>query len=70
MTTQTGAVQDDAQAAISRLHVRVAGPGRGAFAGFVATVDQIAPDQRVWVLLDLMGRKSRVSIASNRLRKT
>lgn len=35
----------------------------GPFADFVATVDKITPDQRVWVLLDLMGRTTRVSVA-------
>lgn len=34
----------------------------GAFADFVATVDSLAPEQRVWVLLDLMGRQTRVAI--------
>ncbi|ARE40619.1 Transcriptional activator RfaH [Rhodovulum sp. P5] len=34
----------------------------GAFTDFVATVDALAPDQRVWVLLDLMGRATRVAV--------
>lgn len=33
---------------------------QGAFADFVATVEKMAPQQRVWVLLDLMGRTTRV----------
>lgn len=34
----------------------------GPFAEFVATVEKISPDQRVWVLLDLMGRTTRVAV--------
>jgi transcriptional antiterminator RfaH len=34
----------------------------GPFANFVATVEEIGPDQRVWVLLDLMGRTKRVAV--------
>lgn len=32
----------------------------GPFTDFVATIDRIAPDRRVWVLLDLMGRQVRL----------
>jgi transcriptional antiterminator RfaH len=32
----------------------------GPFAEFVATVDRIAADQRVWLLLDFMGKATRV----------
>jgi len=39
--------------------VRISG---GPFAEFVATVEKISPDQRVWVLLDLMGRATRVAV--------
>ena len=34
----------------------------GPFANFVATVEEIGPDQRVWVLLDLMGQTTRVAV--------
>lgn len=37
------------------------------FAEFVATVDQVAPDRRVWVLLDLMGRQTRATMPSDQL---
>jgi transcriptional antiterminator RfaH len=40
----------------------------GPFANFVATVKEIGPDQRVWVLLDLMGRTARVAVNSDVLR--
>jgi transcriptional antiterminator RfaH len=40
----------------------------GPFAEFVATVEEIGPDQRVWVLLDLMGRTARVAVNSDVLR--
>ena len=34
---------------------------RGPFTDFIATIDRIAPDRRVWVLLDLMGQRVRVA---------
>jgi transcriptional antiterminator RfaH len=34
----------------------------GPFAEFVSTVEEIGPDQRVWVLLDLMGQTTRVAV--------
>ena len=34
----------------------------GPFAQFVATVESLAPQQRVWVLLDLLGSRTRVSV--------
>ena len=39
----------------------------GPFAEFVATVEKISPDQRVWVLLDLMGRTARVAVHAEAL---
>jgi transcriptional antiterminator RfaH len=39
----------------------------GPFAEFVATVEKVEPDQRVWVLLDLMGRTTRVAVNSEAL---
>ncbi|KDB05068.1 hypothetical protein U879_03475 [Defluviimonas sp. 20V17] len=35
--------------------------GAGPFLDFVAWVEELALDQRVWVLLDLMGRKTRIA---------
>jgi transcriptional antiterminator RfaH len=34
----------------------------GPFAQFVATVDGLAPQRRVWVLLDILGSQTRVSL--------
>lgn len=34
---------------------------RGPFAGFVTTITEVAPDRRIWVLLELMGCHMRVS---------
>jgi transcriptional antiterminator RfaH len=42
----------------------------GPFADFVATVDSLSPDRRVWVLLDLMGRQTRVAVQPEQLRET
>ena len=40
----------------------------GPFANFVATVDKLTPDKRVWVLLDLLGGQTRVSTSKDQLR--
>jgi transcriptional antiterminator RfaH len=34
----------------------------GAFADFIATVEKMGPQQRVWLLLDIMGRSTRVTV--------
>ena len=34
----------------------------GPFAKFIATVEQMASDARVWVLLDFMGKATRVKV--------
>ena len=39
----------------------------GPFANFVATVETYEDDQRIWVLMDLMGRKSKILAPSNTL---
>lgn len=41
---------------------------RGAFANFVAEVEAIDPDGRVWVLMDLMGGQTRVRVSADQLR--
>ncbi|HCQ64780.1 MAG TPA: transcriptional activator RfaH [Rhodobacteraceae bacterium] len=41
---------------------------RGPFADFVAEIEKIAPDRRVWVLLDLMGGRNRVALRPDQLR--
>lgn len=46
-------------------HVRIA---QGPFASFIGKVDSLAPDKRTWVLLDVMGKATRVSIPSGDLR--
>lgn len=50
------------------------GPGervqikKGPLADFVGMVEQIAPNQRVWVLLDILGQDTRVAIKTADLR--
>lgn len=39
----------------------------GPFSDFVATVEKVDADQRVWVLLDLMGRATRVAVQPDML---
>jgi transcriptional antiterminator RfaH len=40
----------------------------GAFANFVAEVEVIDPDRRVWVLMDIMGGLTRVQVSADQLR--
>jgi len=40
----------------------------GPFANFLAEVEKIAPDRRVWVLMDLMGAPTRVAVDQDKLR--
>lgn len=41
---------------------------KGPFANFVAEVEKIAPDRRVWVLMEIMGGQTRVTLEVNQLR--
>jgi transcriptional antiterminator RfaH len=40
----------------------------GPFADFIGTVEQIASNQRIWVLLDILGKNTRVAIRREDLR--
>ncbi len=40
----------------------------GPFADFVGTIEAIAPEQRVWVLMEIMGGQTRVAVAVDQLR--
>ena len=40
---------------------------KGPFANFIATVEKYEADQRVWILMDLMGRKTSVQTPSDNL---
>ncbi|MDG2379871.1 MAG: transcriptional activator RfaH, partial [Tateyamaria sp.] len=39
----------------------------GLFANFIATVDAIDPEQRICVLMDFMGQKTRMQVSSDQL---
>ena len=39
----------------------------GPFANFIATVDTIDPEQRIWVLMDFMGQKTRMHVSADQL---
>jgi transcriptional antiterminator RfaH len=41
---------------------------KGPFANFVAEVEKIAPDRRVWVLMEIMGGQTRVAAGADQLR--
>ncbi|MCB1366205.1 MAG: transcriptional activator RfaH [Rhodobacteraceae bacterium] len=40
----------------------------GPFAELMAEIEKVTPDRRVWVLLDLMGGKTRVAVNPNHLK--
>jgi transcriptional antiterminator RfaH len=40
---------------------------KGPFANFIATVEKYEDDQRIWVLMDLMGRNSKIQTSLNTL---
>ena len=42
---------------------------KGPFANFVAEVEKIAPDRRVWVLMEIMGGQTRVAVSAEQLRQ-
>ena len=40
---------------------------KGPFVEFVATVERLTPDARVWVLIELLGQKSQILVTPNDL---
>jgi len=44
-------------------------PCHGPFADFIATVETVLPDQRIWLLLDLLGAQTRVQMDARNLRR-
>ena len=40
---------------------------KGPFANFIATVEKYEADQRIWILMDLMGRKTVIQAPSDNL---
>ena len=40
----------------------------GALTNFIATVESIDSNRRIWVLIDLMGRPTRVQVTSEKLK--
>ena len=41
---------------------------KGPFADFIATVEKYETDQRIWILMDLMGRKAKIATPSDALK--
>ena len=41
---------------------------KGPFANFIATVEKYEADQRIWILMDLMGRKTKIATPSDTLK--
>ena len=41
---------------------------KGPFANFIATVEKYEADQRIWILMDLMGRKTKITTPSDALK--
>ena len=42
----------------------------GPFANFIATVETYETDQRIWILMDLMGRKSKIQTQSDTIQSS
>ena len=40
---------------------------KGPFANFIATIETYETDQRIWILMDLMGRKTKIQTPSDAL---
>jgi len=40
---------------------------KGPFANFIATVEKYEADQRIWILMDLVGRKTKIQTPSDNL---
>ena len=40
---------------------------KGPFVNFVVEIEKIAPDQRVWLLIDIMGCKTRLAVTADQL---
>ena len=43
---------------------------KGPFANFIATVETYETDQRIWILMDLMGRKTKIQTPMDTLQKS
>jgi transcriptional antiterminator RfaH len=43
---------------------------KGPFANFVATVEKYEDEQRIWILMDLMGRETKIHTSSDALQQT
>ena len=48
-------------------HVKIT---EGPFANFIATVETYETDQRIWILMDLMGRQAKIQTTSEALQPT
>jgi transcriptional antiterminator RfaH len=43
---------------------------KGPFANFISTVEKYETDQRIWILMDLMGRKTKIVTSAEDLRQS
>lgn len=41
---------------------------KGPFTDFVATIESIAPERRVWVMMEIMGAQTRVAVGADQIR--
>ena len=41
---------------------------KGPFANFAAEIEKVTPDQRIWVLMEIMGSQTRMTVAAEQLR--
>jgi transcriptional antiterminator RfaH len=43
---------------------------KGPFANFIANIEEYEKDHRIWILIDLMGRKTKIQTSSDALQPT
>ena len=43
---------------------------KGPFANFIATIEKYEDEQRIWILMDLMGRETKIHTSSDALQPT
>ena len=43
---------------------------KGPFASFIAKIEEYEADQRIWILMDLMGRQTKIQTSLNVLQES
>ena len=62
---ETGVIHPEAEFQAGDAVTLTAGP----FANFVAEIQSIETDRRIWVLMDIMGRQTRTTVSEGQIRR-